>query len=114
MGTSFTHYSCIIGFTHNDMKANPFKLHFMVTGSSEIQLKLTAATLEQEDYVKLPGVNIDKNLDFKFHVNGNRTDLTRLEHVQEKALRLVYNDKDCSYYEQLSWANVPSVLIKWQ
>ncbi len=30
------------------------------------------------------------------------------------ALRLVYNDKDCSYYELLLRAKVPSVLIKWQ
>ncbi len=27
---------------------------------------------------------------------------------------LVYNDKDCSYYELLLRAIVPSVLIKWQ
>ena len=105
-------------------------------------------------------VNIDKKLDFKFHVsevcrkagrqlnalrrqsrllntlgkmkvfnafiranlnycplvwvNRNKTDLARLEKVQERALRLVYNDKDCSYSDLLLRANVPSVLIKWQ
>ncbi len=31
-----------------------------------------------------------------------------------RALKLVYNDKDCSYYELLLKANVPSVLIKRQ
>ncbi len=29
-------------------------------------------------------------------------------------LRLVYIDKDCSYYELLFRTKVPSVLIKWQ
>ncbi len=51
------------------MHANPSKFHFMVTGSSTIQLTLRAATIEQEVCVKLLGVNIDKKLDFKFHVN---------------------------------------------
>ncbi len=132
----------------------------MVTGSSAIQLTLRAATIEQEDCVKLLGVNIDKKLNFKFYasevcrkagrqlnalrrqsrllniqskmkvfnafiranltycplvwVNRNRTDLARLEKVLERALRLVYNDKDCSYYELLLRVKVPSVLIKWQ
>ncbi len=49
--------------THNDMQANPYKFHFMVTSSSTIQLTLRAATTEQEDCVKLLGVNIDKKLD---------------------------------------------------
>ncbi len=150
----------IDSFTHNDMQVNPSKFHFMVTGINVIQLTLRAATIEQEDCVKLLGVNIDKKLDFKFHVNEvcrkagrqlnalrrqsrlvniqskmkvfntfiranlnycplmwvhrKRTDLARLENVQERALRLVYSDKDCSYYEQLIMAKVPSVLIKWQ
>ncbi len=141
-------------------QANPSKFHFMVTGSSAIQLTLMAATIEQEDCVKLLSVNIDKKLDFKFNVNEvcrkagrqlnalrrqsrllnmqskmmvfnafiranlnycplvwvnrNRTDLSRLEKVQERALRLVYNAKDCSYYELLFTAKVPSVMIKWQ
>ncbi len=56
-------------FTHNDMQANPSKFPFMVTGSSAIQLALKAATIEQEHCVKLLGVNIDKKLEFKFHVN---------------------------------------------
>ncbi len=41
----------------------------MVTGSSVIQLTPRAATIEQEDCVKLLCVNIDKKLDFTFHVN---------------------------------------------
>ncbi len=34
-------------FTHNDMQANPSKIHFMVRGSSAIQLRLWVATIEQ-------------------------------------------------------------------
>ncbi len=104
--------------------------------------------------VKLLGVNIDKKLDFKFHVNEEcrkaGRQLTALrrqsrllnmqskmkvfnafiranlkycslvwvnrnrEKVQERAIRLVYNDKDCSYYELLLRAKVISVLIKWR
>ncbi len=45
-------------------------------------------------------------------VNRNRTDLARLEKVRERALRLVYNDRD--YYDLCLRAKVPSVLIKWQ
>ncbi len=147
-------------FTHNVMQANPSKFHFIVTGSSVIQLTLRAATIEQEVCVKLLGVNMYQKLDFKFHVNEvcrktdrqlnglrrqsrllnmqskmkvfnvftranlnysplawinrNKTDLARLEKVQERALRLAYNDKDCSYYDLLLKAKVPSVLIKWQ
>ncbi len=142
------------------MQANPSKFHFMVTGSSTIQLTLRAATIKQEDCVKLLGLNIDKMIDFKFHVNEvcrkagrqlnalrrqsrllnieskmkvfnafiranityrplvrvnrNKTYLARLEKVQERALILVYNDKDCAYYELLLRAKVPFVLIKWQ
>ncbi len=44
----------------------------------------------------------------------NRTDLARLGKDQERALRLVYNDKDCSYYELLLRAKVQSVMIKCQ
>ncbi len=47
-------------------------------------------------------------------VNRNRTDLARLEKVQERALRLVYTDKDCIKYELLLRAKVPCVSIKWQ
>ncbi len=47
-------------FIYYDMNANPSKFHFMVTSSSTIQLTLRAATIEQEDCVKLLGVNIAK------------------------------------------------------
>ncbi len=47
-------------------------------------------------------------------VNTNGTYHVRLENVYERALRLVYNDKDCSYYDLLLRANIPSVQIRWQ
>ncbi len=40
-----------------------------MTGSSRIQLILRVATIEQEDCIKLLGVNIDKKLDFTFYVS---------------------------------------------
>ncbi len=43
----------------------------MTAGHSNMILTLRArgVTIEQDNYVKLLGVNIDKLLDFKFHVN---------------------------------------------
>ncbi len=54
-------------FTNNDMMANPSKFQFMTTGDSNVILTLRGVTIEQDNYVKLLGVNIDKKL--KFHVN---------------------------------------------
>jgi len=147
-------------YNNNDMKANPNKFQFLVTGGCSITLSIRGATIEQENYVKLLGVNIDKKLDFRFHVsevcrkagrqlnalrrqsrllnmkakkkvfnsfiranlnycplvwvNRNKTDLARLEKVQERALRLVYNDKTVSYDDLLRRAEVPSVLVRWK
>ncbi len=56
-------------FTNNDMIANPSKFQFMTTGDSNVILTLRGVTFEQDNYVKLLGVNIDEKLDFKFHVN---------------------------------------------
>ncbi len=80
-------------FKHNDMQANTSNFHFKVTGSSVIQLTLRVATIEQEDCVKLLSVNIDKKLDFKFHVSEvsrkavrqlNALRQSRLSNIQSK------------------------------
>ncbi len=55
-------------YTNNDMMANPSKFQFMTTGESNVILTLRGVTIEQDNYVKLLSVNIDKKLDFKFHV----------------------------------------------
>ncbi len=47
-------------------------------------------------------------------INRNRTYLARLENVEQRALRLVFNDRDCSYYELHLRAKIPSIMIKWQ
>ncbi len=43
----------------------------MTTGDSNVILTLRGVTIEQDNYVKLQDVNIDKKLDFKFHVLDN-------------------------------------------
>ncbi len=143
------------------MKANPNKFQFMVPGNNDkTDFTLRDIVLPHEELVKLLGINVDQNLDFKFHVNEvcrkagrqlnalrrkskllntssklkvfhafiranlnycplvwvnrNKTDLGRLEKVQERALRMVYNDRSSSYDELLTRAKVPSVLMKWQ
>ena len=46
------------------------KFQFMVTGNHETRLTLNDQTiLDQEDCVKLLSVNVDRQLNFKFHVN---------------------------------------------
>ncbi len=147
-------------FTHNDMMANPSKFQFMTTGDSNAILKLRGVTIEQDNHVKLLGVNIDKKNDFKFHVNEvirkyarqlnalrrqsrvlnvlakkkvfngfiranlnycplvwinrNKTDVAKLEKVQERAVQLILNDKMSTYIDLHRRAGVPSVLIRWQ
>ncbi len=132
----------------------------MTTGDSNVILTLRGVIVEQDNYVTLLGVNIDKKLDFKFHVNEvirkcarqlnalhrqsrvfnvltkkkvfnafiranlnycplmwinrNKTDLARLKKVQERAVRLIFNDKMSTYIDLLLRAGVPSVLIRWQ
>ncbi len=147
-------------FTNNDMMATPSKFQFMTTGNSNVILTLRSVTIEQDNYVKHLGVNIDKKLDFKFHINEvirkcahqlnallrqsrvlnvlakkkvfnvfnwanlnyctlvwinrNKTDLARLQKVQERAVRLIFNDKMSTYIGLLQRVGVPSVLIRWQ
>ncbi len=47
-------------------------------------------------------------------INRNKTDLARLEKVQERAVRLIFNDKMSTYIDLLWRAGVPLVLIRWQ
>ena len=51
-------------FTENDMQANPTKFQFMTTGDSNVVLTLKGATIDQDDCVKLLGVNIDTQIRF--------------------------------------------------
>ncbi len=140
--------------------ANPSKFQFMNTLDNNVILTHRGVTIEQYNYVKLLGVNINKKLDFKFLVNEdirkcarqlnalgrqsrvlnvlakkkvfnafiranlnycplvwinrNKTDLDRLEKVQERAVWLIFNDKMSTYIDLLRKAEVPSVLIRWQ
>ncbi len=47
-------------------------------------------------------------------INRNKNDLARLEKVQERVVRLIFNDKMSAYIDLLERAGVPSVLIRWQ
>ncbi len=47
-------------------------------------------------------------------INRNKTELARLGKVQERAVRLIFNDKMSTYIDLLQRAGVPSVLIRWQ
>ena len=47
-------------------------------------------------------------------INRNKADLARLDKIQERAVRLIYNDKISSYHALLCKAAVPSVHTRWQ
>ena len=63
-------------FRKNEMKPNQGKCHLLVADinhkfySSNSYIYLENAFLESEEYVKLLGVTIDKNLDFNEHITG--------------------------------------------
>ncbi len=79
-------------------------------------LTIQSKLLNVQSKIKVFNAFIRANLNYcpLVWVIRNRTDLARLAKVQERAQRLGYNDKDCSYYELLLRAKVPSVMIKWQ
>ncbi len=47
-------------------------------------------------------------------INIKKTDLARLEKVQESAVQLIFNDKMSTDIDLLQRAGVPSLLIRWQ
>jgi ribonuclease P/MRP protein subunit RPP40 len=59
---------------------------------------------------------INSNLNYcpLIWINRNKTDMARVEKIQERGLRMVYNDNWSSYDELLKRAKVPSVLTKWK
>ena len=153
-------------FSSNQMKANPDKFQFMVGDRRRVKeanepcLKIGNAVLHSEEKVKLLGIEIDKNVNFKDQVtavckkagpqlsvlkrlshmlNTNikmiafcsfiRSHLqysplvwahqsiggvNRLEKLQERGLRFVFNDFNNSYQELLKKGKVPSVHTAWQ
>ncbi len=48
-----------------NIPANPSKFQFMNTVDSKVIMTLRGVTIEQDNYAKLLGVNIDKNLILK-------------------------------------------------
>ena len=57
-------------FVDNHMKLNDAKCHFMSFGSksSSTSVNIGTSCIEQSDKEKLHGITLDKNLDFKCHV----------------------------------------------
>ena len=57
-------------FTLNEMLANPHKFQaiFLASADMEFKFEIDDITLIAEDYVKLLGVNLDKNLNYDTHI----------------------------------------------
>ena len=57
-------------FTLNEMLANPHKFHaiFLASADMEFKFEIDDITLVAEEYVKLLGVNLDKNLNYDTHI----------------------------------------------
>ena len=56
-------------FRKNEMKSNDDKCHLIVVNKENISLNLECDTIESSNTVKLLGVYIDKQLNFKEHVS---------------------------------------------
>ena len=59
-------------FVDNHMKLNDAKCHFMLFGSksSSTSVNIGTSCIKQFDKEKLLGITLDKNLDFKCHVEN--------------------------------------------
>ena len=66
--------ACLLSkwFFDNHMKLNDAKCHFMLFGSTASGTSVNVGTscIEQSDKEKLLGITLDKNLDFKCHVES--------------------------------------------
>ena len=66
--------ACLLSkwFVDNHMKLNDAKCHFMLFGSTASGTSVNVGTscIEQSDKEKLLGITLDKNLDFKCHVEN--------------------------------------------
>ncbi len=47
-------------------------------------------------------------------INRNRTDMKRIENVQKRALRIVYNDRTSDYSELLNRAKICTIETRWK
>ncbi len=47
-------------------------------------------------------------------INRNRTDMKRIENVQKRSLRIVYNDRTSDYSELLNRAKICTIETKWK
>ena len=141
-------------FTLNSLQANPHKFQFIVYGravSDEI-LVVNNVTIENSKVVKLLGVNLDQELNFKEHVKTicrkaawqltalgriskylsqearmtvfrtfiasdfeyckviwhfcSKTDTKKIEKIQERGLRIVFQDTVSNYQDLLDKANL--------
>ena len=57
-------------FTLNEMLANPHKFQavFLASADMEFKFKIYDITLVAEEYVKLLGINLDKNIKYDKHI----------------------------------------------
>ena len=56
-------------FSDNQMKANPEKCNLIVNSSENVTINVNGNTIKSSEKVKLLGINIDKKLNFKDHID---------------------------------------------
>jgi hypothetical protein len=148
-------------FENNYMEANPSKFQFILLSplrkrkSSISELPILDVNIERSDYVKLLGITIDDQLNFKEHIKNlckkaarqlnafkrisrnldvlereviynsfiasvfnycplvwhfcRKSDYTKIEKINERALRIVYNNYSKSYDDLLKIGNKMSL-----
>ena len=111
-------------FQDNYLKANPDKYHVLLSETSETQLIVKNVPIASSCCEKLLGIKIDHKLSFEPHVESlckkasqklnalarmasslkftqRKLLLNRINHVHERAIRLVYKDYTSSFDELL-------------
>ncbi len=94
------------------MQANTGRFHLMLTGNHEMQL-IHDVVLDKEDYVNLLGVNIDKGLNFKLHVNDVCRKTGRQFNVFRRKSRLLNMSAKMQVFNAFVRTNLNHCTLVW-
>ena len=116
------------------MKVNPDKFQAIAIGkntqSKNISFNLNGNIIKTDDEVKLLGVTIDYELKFNSHITNicrkasrqlnvlkrmgkySEANTKKMEKIQERALKFIYNENHSTYEELLAKSKLPSLKIR--
>merc|ERR1711928_31964 len=99
--------TAILWFENNYMKLNQSKCHFLTCGSTEhLWVKVGNEVIWESQAEKLLGMTVDKKLNFNLHLKTLCRKMNdKINHIHERALRLVYQDYTSSFSDLLKKDN---------